>query len=68
MSGVRKHFKLNFPAINYTAMFAEMENGTYTKTYLDPQGKITSELINPDEYLAALTYGLGKTFIRKPPK
>jgi hypothetical protein len=65
MSNVKNHFRLTFPSIDFTAMYAEMNNGTYTKTYIDNKGNVTSELIPTEEYLAAMTFGMLKTI---PPK
>lgn len=56
---IRKHFKIHFPIIDYTVLYAEMTTGKRTKTYTYG-GKTYSEVISLSEYLAAISYALLK--------
>ncbi len=57
MTNIKKHFLIRFPIIKYEVLYAELINGTKTKTFqLDNQTH--TQVIDLSEYLAALSFSI----------
>lgn len=51
---IKRKFKVMFGNMKSPTMYAELHNGTYTKTFQNEHGNIISDYITLDEYAAAL--------------
>ena len=51
---IKKKFKVFFGNMKSPTMYAELHNGTYTKTFQNDNNVIVSDYITLDEYAAAL--------------
>ncbi len=57
MSNIGKYFFIHFPIIGYKILYAELNSGEKTKTFLI-EGRTYTELITLSEYLAAISYAV----------
>ena len=51
---IKRKFKVFFGNMKSPTMYAELHNGTYTKTFQNNNNVIVSDYITKDEYAAAL--------------
>jgi len=51
---IKRKFKVIFGNMKYPTLYAELHNGTYTKTRINDNNVIISDFITIDEYAAAL--------------
>ena len=51
---IKRKFKVMFGNMKSPTLYAELHNGTYTKTFVNDNNVIVSDFITKDEYAAAL--------------
>ena len=53
---IKRKFKVLFGNMKSPTLYAELHNGTYTKTFQNNNNVIVSDYITKDEYAAALAH------------